>query len=85
MNLNIIESSANRRMCELVIEKTVSLMNKLKRRKEKWTPWWETLEVTDIGDDKKFLNSTNWVRCDKKDSNHDKRGYFKANFSILMN
>lgn len=69
-------------MCELVIDKSASLMNKLNRKEEKWSLC-ATPEVTDTGVDNigviysyyKNCNLTNLVHCDKNDSNYDKRGY----------
>jgi len=43
-----------------VIVETASLINKVKRSGEIWSPW-GTPEVTSIEEDIKFLNLTYWV------------------------
>lgn len=53
-------------MLKLVMENTVSFMNKLKRKIERWSLW-GTLEVTFIETETKFLYLSNWV-CWHKNS-----------------
>jgi len=56
-----------------VIEETASLVNKLKRSGERWSPW-GTPEVTSIEEDIMFFNLTYWVLLDIKESIEDKKG-----------
>lgn len=57
MNLKILASSAKSKISEFLIVRTISLINRLKRSGEKWSPW-GTPEITGIELETKFLYFT---------------------------
>jgi len=78
IHLNIFASSANRRIFEYLIEKTISLVNKLNSNGERWSHC-GTPDNTKIGLEIQFLyfNFTNWILLVENEFNHDKRGSVK--------